>query len=183
MRISDWSSDVCSSDLVRDHRAVGAAEGDGGVAGVVVFHRKLAAAAARAFGTLRTFRAFRAGVALRALWTFRPGIALRPLGTFRPGVALRAFGTLRAGVALRSGIALRPLWTLRPRRDRVDAVLQRIQPAVDRGAGGAAVVVAAALDAGGGRAEHTAAAAGPPAQPGADAAQLAHHGRPLCPPT
>src|SRR3546814_16154592 len=74
---------------------------------------------------------------LRALWTFRPGIALRPLGTFRPGVALRAFGTLRAGVALRSGIALRPLWTLPPRRDRVDAVLQPIQPAVDRDPGGA----------------------------------------------
>src|SRR3546814_17083348 len=105
MRISDWSSDVCSSDLVRDHRAVGAAEGDGGVAGVVVFHRKLAAAAARAFGTLRTFRAFRAGVALRDLWTFRPGIALRPLGT------------MRACVALRPGIAFRALWTLRPRRD------------------------------------------------------------------
>src|SRR3546814_11137506 len=96
---------------VRDHRAVGAAEGDGGVAGVVVFHRKLAAAAARAFGTLRTFRA---GVALRALWTFRPGIALRPLGTFRPGVALRAFGNMRAGFALRSGSPVRPPLSLLP---------------------------------------------------------------------
>src|SRR3546814_8068988 len=70
----------------------------------------------------------------------------------------RAFGTLRASVALWSGIALRPLRALRafgplrprrplrPGRDRVDAVLQRIQPAVDRGEGGADVVVAAALD-------------------------------------
>src|SRR3546814_11223163 len=90
------------------------------------------------------------------------------------GVALRAFGTVLAGVALRSGIALRPLWTLRPRRDRVEAVLQRIQPAVDRGEGGADVVVAAALDDVGGRAEHTAAEAGAAAPRGDDAAALAH---------
>src|SRR3546814_16538443 len=92
------------------------------------------------------------------------------------GVALRAFGTVLAGVALRSGIALRPLWTLRPRRDRVDAVLQRIQPAVDRGEGGADVVVAAALDDVGGRAEHTAADAGAAAPRGDDAAELAPRG-------
>src|SRR3546814_15565746 len=60
---------------------------------------------------------------------------------------------------------------------RVDAVLQRIQPAGDRGEGGADVVVAAALDDVAGRAEHTAAEAGAAAQRGDDAAELAHRGR------
>src|SRR3546814_13782164 len=72
---------------------------------------------------------------------------------------------------------LRPRRPLRPGRDRVDTVLQRIQPAVDRGEGGADVVVAAALDDVAGRAEHTAAEAGAAAQRGDDAAELAHRGR------
>src|SRR5690606_36774532 len=113
---------------VRDHGAVSAVEGDGGVAGIVVFDRQCAAGAwaGGAFGAfrsgiaLRALGAFRSGIALRALGTLRSGVALRALGTLRSGVALRALGTLRSGVALRalgtlrSGIALRALGTFRP---------------------------------------------------------------------
>src|SRR5690606_903181 len=71
------------------------------------------------------------------------------------------------------------LWTRRPLlpgRDRVDAVLQGIEPGVDRGERVADVAVAGALDGVAGRGEHAAGEARAAAECANEAAELANGG-------
>src|SRR5690606_25900327 len=149
---------------VRDHGAVGAAQGDGGVAGVVVLDCQLAARTGRAFRTLWTRGAF------RALRTFRP---LRSRGAFGALRTVRSLRSLWPRGALRPFRPLGPGRSLRPGWNRVDAVLQLAQAGVDRGKRGAHVAIAAALDDVARRGEHPAAETRTAAQCRHEAPELA----------